>query len=92
MERSGAGRADPRRRKSSREAQRANRIARTTANGKPAFRLFDVASGAGLALGNLTLQGGLAVGWGVSAEGGAVYNQGTLDLNPTELSRVVPFL
>src|SRR5262249_22822494 len=34
--------------------------------GIPAFRLFAVAGGAGLALENLTLQGGLAVGKGVS--------------------------
>jgi len=47
----------------------------------PAFRLFDVASGASLTLQNLTLQGGWALGSGVSAEGGGIYNQGTLDLN-----------
>jgi hypothetical protein len=56
-------------------------IARSTAPGTPAFRLFDVAAGASLALRNLTLQGGLASGAGVSAEGGAVYSQGTLDLD-----------
>src|SRR5271165_6566116 len=56
-------------------------VARSTATGTPAFRLFDVASGASLALQNLTLQGGLAFGPGVSAEGGAIYNQGTLDLS-----------
>jgi hypothetical protein len=56
-------------------------IARSTAAGTPAFRLFDVAGGASLTLQSLTLQGGLAFGAGVSAEGGAVYNQGTLDLN-----------
>src|SRR5262245_30558289 len=52
-------------------------IARSTASGTPAFRLLDVAAGASLTLTNLTLQRGLAFGGGVSAEGGAVYNQGT---------------
>jgi len=56
-------------------------VARSTATGTPAFRLFDVASRASLTLQNLTLQAGLAFGSGVSAEGGAIYNQGTLDLN-----------
>jgi hypothetical protein len=56
-------------------------IQRSTAKGIPAFRLLDVAAGASLTLQNLTLQGGLAFGGGVSAEGGAVYNQGTLLLN-----------
>lgn len=45
------------------------------------FRLFDVAAGASLTLGNLSLQGGLATGSGVSAEGGAIYNQGAVTLN-----------
>jgi hypothetical protein len=56
-------------------------IQRSTATGTPAFRLFDVASGASLSLSNLTLQGGLAFGSGLAAEGGAIYNQGTLTLN-----------
>src|SRR5262249_28880128 len=56
-------------------------IERSTAKGTPAFRLLDVAAGASLTLNNLTLQGGLAFGGGVSAEGGAIYNQGTLLLN-----------
>jgi hypothetical protein len=56
-------------------------IARSTAAGTPAFRLLDVAGGASLNLANLTLQGGLAFGSGVSADGGGIYNQGTLDLN-----------
>jgi len=47
----------------------------------PAFRLLDVAAGASLTLRNLTVQAGLASGAGVSAEGGAVFNHGTLDLN-----------
>lgn len=56
-------------------------IQRSTAKGTPAFRLFDVAAGAALALKNLTLQGGLAFGRGGAAEGGAIYNQGTLNLS-----------
>src|SRR5262245_2941922 len=55
-------------------------IERSTASGTPAFRLFDVASGASLTLQNLTLQNGLAFGSGSSAEGGAIFNQGTLVL------------
>ena len=56
-------------------------IERSTASGTPAFRLFDVAAGASLTLQSLTLQGGLATGAGVSAEGGAIYSQGALTLN-----------
>jgi hypothetical protein len=56
-------------------------IERSTATGTPAFRLFDVAGGAALVLENLTLENGLAQGPGVSAEGGAIYNQGGLGLN-----------
>jgi hypothetical protein len=56
-------------------------IARSTATGTPAFRLLDVAGGAALALSNVTLEGGLAFGSGVSAEGGAIYTQGTLLLS-----------
>ena len=56
-------------------------IERSTPSGTPDFRLFDVASGASLTLENLTLQNGLAFGAGVAAEGGAIYNQGTLVLN-----------
>jgi len=56
-------------------------IERSTASGTPAFRLFDVASGGALTLNNLTLQNGLAFGSGRSAEGGAIYNQGTLLLS-----------
>ena len=56
-------------------------IQRSTANGTPAFRLFDVAGGASLTLGSLTLQNGLAQGNGVAAEGGALLNQGSLTLN-----------
>jgi hypothetical protein len=60
-------------------------IERSTAKGMSAFRLFDVAAGGSLTLQNLTLQGGLAFGgalaFGVSAQGAAVYSQGTLILN-----------
>jgi len=44
-------------------------------------RLFDVASGGALTLQNVTLQNGRVSGSGVSAEGGAIYNQGTLVLS-----------
>jgi uncharacterized repeat protein (TIGR01451 family) len=50
-------------------------------SGTAAFRLFDVASGGSLTLEDLTLTGGLAQGTGVAAEGGAVYNAGTLNLS-----------
>jgi hypothetical protein len=56
-------------------------IERSTASGTPAFRLLDVASGARLTLKNLTLQDGLALGAGVSAEGGAIFNRGRLTLS-----------
>jgi hypothetical protein len=46
-----------------------------------AFRLVDVAAGASLTLQNMTLQGGRLYGLGVEAQGGAIHNQGTLDLN-----------
>jgi hypothetical protein len=59
-------------------------IERSTASGTPAFRLFDVASGATLTLQKVTLQDGLASsvtsGLVISGEGGAIYNAGTLDL------------
>jgi hypothetical protein len=50
-------------------------IQRSTASGTPPFRLFDVAPGASLTLANMTLQGG-----STSFGGGAIFNQGTLDL------------
>jgi hypothetical protein len=56
-------------------------IQRSTARGTPTFRLLDVAAGASLTLQNLTLQGGWILGSEVSAEGGAIYNQGSLELN-----------
>jgi hypothetical protein len=55
-------------------------IERSTAAGTPAFRLFDVAGGNSLTLENLTLQNGLAQGAGATADGGAIYNQGSLTL------------
>jgi hypothetical protein len=63
-------------------------IARSTVSGTPAFRLLDVAAGASLTLQHLTLQGGWAMGGDVAADGtptfnadgGAIFNQGTLDL------------
>jgi hypothetical protein len=55
-------------------------IEHSTTARTPPFRLFDVASGGALTLQNLTLQGGLAFGSGVSAEGGAIYHQGALAL------------
>src|SRR5437868_14880767 len=61
-------------------------IERSPAAGTPAFRLFDVDAGASLTLSNLTLQGGLeaapSTGFtAASAQGGAVYSQGTLTLD-----------
>jgi hypothetical protein len=49
----------------------------------PAFRLFDVASGATLTLEDLTLQGGLASANGAAggADGGAIYSAGALTLS-----------
>jgi hypothetical protein len=44
-------------------------------------RLFDVASGGSLTLQNMTLQNGQAWPWGGPAQGGAIYNQGTLVLS-----------
>src|SRR5438445_1178651 len=61
-------------------------IERSTASGTPAFRLFDVASGASLTLQNMTLHGGLAFGSGVSAQGGAIYTQGTLVLDSVSVN------
>ncbi|HZU37125.1 MAG TPA: hypothetical protein VFA18_14485, partial [Gemmataceae bacterium] len=55
-------------------------ISRNTDMGTPAFRFFDVAAGGSLKLKNLTLANGKAYGAGVAAEGGAIYNQGTLVL------------
>lgn len=56
-------------------------IDRSTAAGIPAFRLFDLASGSSLTLESVRLQNGLAKGAGATADGGAVYNQGTLTLS-----------
>jgi hypothetical protein len=56
-------------------------VERSTALATPAFRLFDVGNSGSLTLVNLTLQNGFAFGSGAAAEGGAIYNQGTLVLN-----------
>jgi len=58
----------------------ADTIERSTAAGTPTFRLFDVASGSSLTLELLTLENGVAQGSGPAADGGAVYNQGSLTL------------
>jgi uncharacterized repeat protein (TIGR01451 family) len=50
----------------------------STINGNSSGRLFDVASGAGVTMENLTLKGGEASG--SNAQGGAVYNSGNLTL------------
>jgi hypothetical protein len=55
-------------------------IERSATGGTPAFRLFDVAAGAALALDNVTLQGGLT-GFESFTYGGAIYNAGNLALN-----------
>jgi hypothetical protein len=55
-------------------------IERSTASGTPAFRLLDVAPHGSLTVQNVTLQGGLAFGSGIAADGGAILNQGTLTL------------
>jgi hypothetical protein len=56
-------------------------IERSTKSGTPDFRLFDVASGASLTLESLTLQNGYELGSGSSAEGGGIYNLGSLVLS-----------
>ena len=60
-------------------------LMRSTATGTPAFRFFDVAGGASLTLNNLILENGLAIGAGVAAEGGAIFNQGQLTLSAATL-------
>jgi hypothetical protein len=56
-------------------------IERSPASATPDFRLFDVASGGSLTLNNLTLQNGSELGSGASADGGAIYSQGSLTLS-----------
>ena len=56
------------------------------ASGAPAARLFTVTAAGGLTLQSLTLSGGSAVGTGAAGCGGAVYNQGTLNLVDCTLS------
>ena len=53
-------------------------VQRGTTRTTPAFRLFDVAAGASLALSRLTLSGGLAFG---VAQGGGIRSEGTLSLS-----------
>ncbi len=55
-------------------------IERSTAAGTPAFRLLDAGKGSSLTLESVTLQNGLAQGPGAAADGGAIYNQGSLTL------------
>jgi hypothetical protein len=57
-------------------------IERSTASGTLDFRLFDVASGNSLTLQNVALQNGrVGPGFKIPAEGGAIFNQGTLVLS-----------
>ncbi len=59
-------------------------ISRNSARRTPAFRLFDVASGASLTLDNLTLANGLVIGdTGMDAFGGAILNATGASLNVT---------
>ena len=58
----------------------ADTIERSTATGAPAFRLFDVAGGSSLTLESVTLQNGVARGAGAAADGGAIFNQGSVTL------------
>ena len=58
-------------------------IARSTASGTPAFRLFDVAAGASLTLTNLTLAKGCLVGGPAGCLGGGIYTSGSLTLTMT---------
>jgi hypothetical protein len=51
-------------------------IRRKTSGGAPAFRLFDIESGASLSLENMTLEAGLT-----QTKGGAILNAGTLTLH-----------
>jgi Calx-beta domain len=58
-------------------------IERSTDPAAPNFRLLDVAGGASLTLQNLTLQNGVADGWGYwgNSAGGGLYNRGRLTLS-----------
>jgi predicted outer membrane repeat protein len=60
-------------------------IERSTASGIPTFGLFNVAPGASLTLANVTLQGGY------TARGGAVFNQGALDLKGVTVQNNVAY-
>jgi len=61
-------------------------IGRAGTTSTKAFRLFDVAQGASLTLDNVTLRNGYASGSGTAGIGGAIYNQGTLIINDSNLS------
>jgi hypothetical protein len=66
-------------------------IERSATLATPAFRLFEVAAGGSLTLRNLTLQGGMAgsyltpQGTAAIAQGGAIYNGGSLALDGVTL-------
>jgi hypothetical protein len=63
-------------------------IERSTASGTPAFRVFEVGSGASLTMENLTVQNGLAAGSspdGYGVYGGAFLNAGTLTVSDCTL-------
>jgi hypothetical protein len=55
-------------------------IERSPAAKTPSFRLLAVSAGGSLTVEDLTLQGGRANGSGVTAQGGGVFNQGSLTL------------
>lgn len=60
-------------------------IYRDELSGTPAFRLFDVASGASLTLRYVGLHGGLAQGSGAASDGGAIYNSGNLSIDSVSM-------
>jgi hypothetical protein len=68
-------------------------IERSYASGTPAFRLFDVASGASLTLDNLTLQNGdvFDVPIPLPLYGGAIYSNGSLTLTGVIVTQNVGF-
>ncbi len=55
-------------------------IERSAVAGTAAFRLLEVSAGSTLTLEYVTLQNGAAQGSGAAADGGAIYNQGSLTL------------
>ena len=68
-------------------------IERSSASGTPAFRLFDVASGASLTLDKLTLQNGYVLGLPFPTQdyGGAIYSNGSLTLTGVVVTGNVGF-